>query len=318
MTQRSIAYAVARVRALEPHLLDGPKLARLKESGAAERFRLLQETGYGQRAESLEAAIAAELAAARKLVRELSPDTDITGLFFLEADAHNLKTLLKSRLLGVAPQDLLEDGLFPVDTLIEAVETKDYRALPPAIRQGMDALERKLAAGPNPQLLSAAVDRAVFEHIAAVLADGRHPEVQAWFAAKADYLNAMSLLRARALGWDAERLANMLLPGGDIAAADVLEAYALSADQLAKRMMRGRNGAAIAQALEECMAQASPGPLERRMDSALMALARAGKGRNFSLGPLVGYLLGREAEARALRLLFSGRGPLEDWQPELY
>lgn len=49
-----------------------------------------------------------------------------------------------------------------------------------------------------------------------------------------------------------------------------------------------------------------------------MALAREGKARNFTLGPLVGYLLGREAEARALRLLFSGRLPAEDWQPELY
>lgn len=318
MAQRSIAHAVARIRALEPHLLDGQKLARLRDAGAAERMKLLLETGYGQRADDLEAAIATELAAARRLIRELSPEPDITGLLFLEADAHNLKTLLKSRLLGVAPQDLAEGGLFPVDVLVEAVQEKDYRALPPSIRAGLDALERKLAAGLNPQLLSAAVDRAVFEHIAATLADGRHPEVQAWFAAKADFLNALSLMRARALGWDAERLAGMLLPGGDITARDVLEAYALPDDQMAKRLKQGRNGAAIAQALEESVAQSSPKALERRMDRALMALAREGKARNFTLGPLVGYLLGREAEARALRLLFSGRVPAEDWQPELY
>ena len=322
MAQRSIPYAVARIRALENRLLDAQTLARLRDADRTDALKLLLETGYGQgaAAEDAEAAIAAELLTARRLVREVSPDPEVTGLFLLGIDARNLKTLLKARLLNQSAEGLLgEGGMFPLETLKRAVADKDYRDLPPEFSRELNAVERRLAVEPDPQMLSAAVDRAAFAYIDAVIRRSGDTFARSYFAAQADFLNVRSLLRARALGWDAERLRRMLVSGGEISLDALADALHQPDDQLSKRLASGANGRAIGAALEEYAASGSLAGLERSMDAALMTLARSAKAQSFSSGPVIGYLLGREAEAKALRLIFAAKqAGREASLPELY
>ena len=322
MAQRSIPYAVARIRSLENRMLDRQTLARLRDASRAEALKLLMETGYGQgsAAEDAEAAIALELLAARRLVREVSPEPQLTGLFLLGIDARNLKILLKARLLGQPAEGLLnEGGFFSLETLRRAVMEKDYRDLPGEFSRELAAVERRLAAEPDPQMLSAAVDRATFAYISAVAQRSGDAFAQAYFSAQADFLNVRSLLRARGLNWDTARLRRMLLPGGQIGHAALADALQLPQEQLSKRLGGGANGGAIGAALEEYAAGGSPAGLERRMDAALMALARSAKAQSFTIGPVIGYLLGREAEAKALRLIFAAKQTGREVSlPELY
>ncbi len=322
MAQRSIPYAVARIRALENRLLDSQTLARLKDADRTDALKLLLETGYGQgaAAEDAEAAIAAELLTARRLVREVSPDPEVTGLFLLGIDARNLKTLLKARLLNQPAEGLLgEGGMFPLEALKRAVADKDYRDLPAEFSRELNAVERRLAVEPDPQMLSAAVDRAAFAYIDAVIRRSGDTFARSYFTAQADFLNVRSLLRARALGWDAERLRRMLVSGGEISLDVLADALHQPDDQLSKRLASGVNGRAIGAALEEYAASGSLTGLERSMDATLMKLTRSAKAQSFSSGPVIGYLLGREAEAKALRLIFAAKqAGREASLPELY
>ena len=55
------------------------------------------------------------------------------------------------------------------------------------------------------------------------------------------------------------------------------------------------------------------------METALMNVLRSVKWDMFSLGPIIGYLMGREAEAKALRVIFGAkRGGFDYELPELY
>lgn len=322
MPQGSYAYAVARIRALETHMLDALKFARLKEVDEDEALKLLQEAGYGQCAvnEDIEPAISAELNAARKAVWEVTPEPELTGLFLLPIDAHNLKALLKARLMQTTASDiLLEGGLFNVEKLIKAVSEKDYRDLPDAFSQALTSMERQIQNNPDPRYLSAVVDRTVFAYIRAVTAKKKNAFVSAYFAAQADFVNVRSVIRARALHYETDKLASMLVPGGEISSADLIEALSLPVEQLSKKLGKGKNGRAIGAALDEYATCGSSTSLERRMDAALMALTRSGKHETFGLGPVIGYLLGREAEARALRVLFAAKRAKRDVElPELY
>lgn len=322
MPQDSYAYAVARIRALETHMLDAQKFARLKEAEEAEAFRLLQEAGYGQSivSEDIEAMILAELNAARKAVWEVAPDPEIIGLFLLPLDAHNLKSLLKARLLQSTATDiLLEGGLFSVEKLIRAVSEKDYRDLPEVFSQALNSMERQIQSNPDPRLLSAVVDRTLFVYIKTITAKKKNAFVSAYFAAQADFINVRSVIRARALRYEVDKLSSMLVTGGEISPSDLLESLSLPVEQLSKKLAKGKNGRAIGAALDEYTACGSSVSLERRMDAALMAMVKSGKRETFGLGPLIGYLLGREAEARALRILFAAKRAKRDVElPELY
>ena len=76
---------------------------------------------------------------------------------------------------------------------------------------------------------------------------------------------------------------------------------------------------AISRALEEYAQEGNARGVERRMDSALMTLVRESRMETFGLGPVIGYLLGREAEAKALRVLFAAkRVGITPELPELY
>ena len=150
MPQASYEYAVGRISQLSTKMLDAPKLRRIYEAGSVqESLALLLETGYGGNlspeqiaSEEIDYVIREQLQMSRKLVWEVTPAPELTSLFLLEVDGHNLKTLLKARLLGVeAPDVLIDGGSFPLEQLKECVATANYEALPEAYRNTMNKIE---------------------------------------------------------------------------------------------------------------------------------------------------------------------------------
>ncbi len=321
MPQASYPYAVGRIRSLENGMLDTVKLKRIAAADLDEALKILLDSGYGAGAQGdEEKLIKAQLAETRKLVMAITPDAGLTGLFLLPIDAHNLKVLLKARLLGVEAEDMLEEGgIFPVDILQKCVAEKSYYALPPALKKGLEDLERQMQRHVSPRQISAAVDVAVFAYIAEVIEEQDSDYAREYFSAMADLTNVRTLVRARVLGWDAEMLSPLVIPCGSIAKEHIVAALEAPNEQLVFKLNRGRHGKAIVDALDEYMVKNSAVVLEKRMNAALMKVIRAAKNDIFGLGPVVGYLMGREAEAKALRLIFAAkRAGSEPELPDLY
>ena len=95
MPQQSIAYAIARTRAMEAKLLTTEKLRRMLDMTSAEQeLRVLSESGYGHgEQEDYEAMIRSELAGAVAYVRDVTPNEAATDAFLYKNDCHNLKVL---------------------------------------------------------------------------------------------------------------------------------------------------------------------------------------------------------------------------------
>ena len=126
-------------------------------------------------------------------------------------------------------------------------------------------------------------------------------------------------MRARLLNWDVDKLRLMLLEGGEIDFNVFLEGMDTPMEQLGAKFNRGKNGKLISQSVEEYVTTGDASVLKRKMETALMHVLRSVKWDMFSLGPIIGYLMGREAEAKALRVIFGAkRGGFEYELPELY
>ncbi len=311
MPQKSYPYAVGRVRALETRVIDESKWSRLHECTEKEALRLILDAGYGkQDSEDIEQIISYEQAQVREEIFELTPDVEITNLFYLQYDAHNLKILLKSRLLKSEPQDdMFERGIFDVDVLKSCVENYDYSMLPNPLGAELSKLEEDLSQEHwrNPRLVSAAVDSAIFSHRFSILNKKKNPLALKYFTAQVDFLNILSMLRARALQWNEGQIRPMLLCGGEIDISKLLSALEVADEALGGILSSGSNWFVISPAIEEFISSGSAVQAESTFTDELIRVAQSERYDSFGIGPIVSYMLLRDNEALKLRELFASK-----------
>ena len=330
MAQPSFEFALGRISVLSTHLLSASQLRRIAEAGSTkEAQKLLLETGYGENAATeqelatgeIDLIIRGQLQLTRKRIKELTPDPELTGLFLLPVDTHNIKALLKARLLGTSADEILRDGgNFPLDTLKDMIQTKYYEDMPPVYRYTLNEIESELGREADPLVFSAMVDGAMFRHAKAIM-DAKHEKgfIRAYFSLWADFQNTLSLIRAQNLHWELSQLRLVLVDAGEIPRTVFEECLDTPPEQLGARLNQGAHGADLVQAINEFAQTGDLGIIARRMQEGKMQIIRLAKWETDSLGPIVGYLYAREVEAEALRLIFGAlAGGFEAELPEIY
>lgn len=330
MAQPSFEFALGRISVLSTHLLSASQLRRIAEAGSTkEAQKLLLETGYGENAATeqelatgeIDLIIRGQLQLTRKRIKELTPDPELTGLFLLPVDTHNIKALLKARLLGTSADEILRDGgNFPLDTLKDMIQTKYYEDMPPVYRDTLNEIESELGREADPLVFSAMVDGAMFRHAKAIM-DAKHEKgfIRAYFSLWADFQNTLSLIRAQNLHWELSQLRLVLVDAGEIPRTVFEECLDTPPEQLGARLNQGAHGADLVQAINEFAQTGDLGIIARRMQEGKMQIIRLAKWETDSLGPIVGYLYAREVEAEALRLIFGDlAGGFEAELPEIY
>ena len=165
MPQPSIAYAVGRVRTLAKKPLAGAQLERLlAASSYQEALHILSEMGWTDLEDKgVEAVSVSLLEKTCKLIRDISPEPELTNSFMLRHDAQNLKALFKARILDVSPEALSNCGTLPVSLLSHAVAERAYARLPKPFARAMDELEKLTAMRVNPMMIDVRIDQALFE-----------------------------------------------------------------------------------------------------------------------------------------------------------
>lgn len=330
MAQPSFEFALGRISVLSTHLLSASQLRRIAEAGSTkEAQKLLLETGYGENAATeqelatgeIDLIIRGQLQLTRKRIKELTPDPELTGLFLLPVDTHNIKALLKARLLGTSADEILRDGgNFPLDTLKDMIQTKYYEDMPPVYRDTLNEIESELGREADPLVFSAMVDGAMSRHAKAIM-DAKHEKgfIRAYFSLWADFQNTLSLIRAQNLHWELSQLRLVLVDAGEIPRTVFEECLDTPPEQLGARLNQGAHGADLVQAINEFAQTGDLGIIARRMQEGKMQIIRLAKWETDSLGPIVGYLYAREVEAEALRLIFGAlAGGFEAELPEIY
>jgi len=316
MPQSSIPYANARVSVLSKKLLDRQTVKRMADSPLDDVVRILQDLRYGGAADltadNCEHVIENELLQTAQEIREISPIPEITDLFLLKTDMHNLKMLVKARLLDSEVQ-LQHGGLYSHETLQQMVREQEYSALPPILRSTMQKLEQRLKMEVNPQMVSVVIDQGYMTHALSVAETEKNAFASAYFSALCDFDNVITLLRLRAMNAAKDRLKAVLLPQGRIPHQKLLAAYDLSGDALVHAFPAGDAHRAMIDGLTKVQQSGDIAALERSRDDYLLSLVKAHKHDSFSVYPVLGYLFAKDREAKAIRLMLTvKRNGLDD------
>lgn len=307
MPQDSAVYAVARIRSRERTLLSRDTLTRMGESSAQEAWRMLMELGYGAMPDAApldsEALIENELMRTYELINEVTTNKRLTDIYLFSADTTNLKLLFKQRLINAKPGSIFaRGGVFAPEELAKMVHAGDYSALPAQMAAAMQQAERLAAAGDiDPARISTVIDQGYFD---TAFACG-DKFTKAYFALMCDFDNLIAMARMAALGADEARLNTLLLNGGSVEHQAILCAYSTPREAWAKALSTGPAQAALKKALEEYALCGEAAALERARDNALMRMAAQGKNEIDTLAPIIGFLLAKRQEAKAVRLIMT-------------
>ncbi len=172
--------------AVKERELLGEKLIHFCELGAEEVLRTLRESGFGggagESAADAELLCAAEEESLDSFIREYAPGRAHAAYFLLPRDYHNMKALVKAKLLSEDPAPMLAPaGFRTVEALKERVETD------PAFPWE----EWEHATGAE---IGAAFDRALYDRLFAVC--GRSRILRTLLRGKVDRINLLTALRS--------------------------------------------------------------------------------------------------------------------------
>ncbi len=300
-----------RIRALEGKLLTRDRMERMLEAQTPmDAAKVLVECGYSELEEVTPTGIDRMLTEQRqRAFHDLyhdAPDSNIVDVFRIKYDYHNAKVLLKAEALGIEADRLLTDaGLVPAEKLKEAVRASEFMGIPGKLAPAIVEAREVLGSTRDPQLSDFVLDRAYFQDMFDMAKKSESAFLAGYVRINIDAVNLKSLVRTLRMGKDTDFLRTVLFPGGGIdvnrivnmlgAGTQITDLYATSD---------------LKDAAEAGMAAAQGGALtrfEKLCDDAIMAYVRNAKYVAFGEAPVVAYLVAKETELVAARIILTGR-----------
>lgn len=306
MANPSYAYAVGSVRARENALLTRADVEQLLgEKTLGQLLDALQSKGIGNGdTTDIEELLRQETAATWQYLREITPDFSLYNVFIYRNDYHNLKVTLKGVLSGRAFKHLLLNPVTVAPSVLEeAVGARRFDALPAHMRDAAQKAYDLLAHTADVPLCDAILDRAAMHAMQTAAREANIPLLTSWCDTFVFYSNVKIALRAAKAHkppayLDAALCAELPMPAQDLKEA------ALNGEEAVLELLEQRNILDSRTAAEQY--RLSPSAFERFADDRLMRVARIGRTTTLGAEPLIGYLLAKEAQHKAIHILASG------------
>ena len=190
------------------------------------------------------------------------------------------------------------------EDIIKAVENRRFSAFPEWLAKPADRAYETLAHTADARLSDAILDRAVMEQMLITAHKVHSDFVLDYFKTTVFYNNIKIAIRAARTGTDRDFLNNAFCDVEDFPKKSIIDAVlkgsAAVHDILSKLSAYGCNKAMAAY-------DASPSEFERFVDNKLIVMAkenckRSGEGAE----PLMGYLIGSEAEKKVIHIIANG------------
>lgn len=305
-------YAVARIRALEARLISPDDMERLlDEETPQDVLRTLSE--FPDYAPVLSAGdllpeeiLEEQLRRAYTTVSELSLGSKVIQSLRLKYDFHNLKLLLKAKLLDMEPNGFTSVAFFSPEQIERVAKEKAVvmaagRFVGETIQAAVMLVDE--VAAPD------AVDRMLDRYYYGVFPKNLsiNPFLEEYARRTMDLLNFRTFWRIQVMGWPEERLADSLFPGGFLDDSFFSDEFATPLADFVPKVKDEAYRKILHEALHRYQNTGDLALLDKLADDYLIQFLQRTKYYCFGLEPLVGYLAAKENEVMRLRTILFGR-----------
>ena len=305
-------HAAARVAYLENQLITKDDLFKAINAGSAEEaFRLLSGKGMfrDRKIEAYEQVFEESLTETYELVEDMTGHQGLTCMFRYPIDGHNLKVMVKGKLVSGDCSNLYKTGgTVPAEILQKELDSRRFETVPGILGDAGLQAEELLARTKDSQ----GVDRIIDQAVIALMCENAIQldlEVLAKYVmVRIDWINMKSALRLMRRGKEIQKAAGVFSEGGSCSVGQLNRAYAGGYDGLAAIAESMPYGIHLAEAVR-LVGQGQPMTVfEEQEDGCFRELFERWKFIPFGAEPIIAYLYQKEQEIKACRLVLVSKG----------
>ena len=301
------AYAVARVRAKELTLLSQSDMESLISAADFEECRrVLADLGWeADSDDTAEEILKKEHDKTWKFASELERDPKAFHVFLYANDYHNLKVAIKEAVTGREHPHVYIDRsqcVYDPQAIKRAVTEHDYAALPDSrMRDAAKEAHETLLHTGDGQLCDIIIDRAALDKIYQAGKESGDETLKLYSELFVACANIKTAIRGNMTGKDQNFLLQAMAP-----------CESVNVQRLSKAAVDGKEAiyaylehTAYATAIPEI--QKGNSAFERWCDDQLISKLKPQLHNQFTIGPIIAFIVARENEIKTVRIILSGK-----------
>lgn len=307
-------YASSYIRSREGKLLSKEQLRNMTESKNIDDIcKVLQDAGYGTEGHAITATNYQEVlkqteASFFEEIKGLGKNSKVFDIFCYQTDYHNIKVLLKAEALGIKRDDILmEGGTITAKDMQNSVKERTYMTLTENMARAIDEAVDVHARTNDPQMIDFICDKYCFIDIAEAAENSKNRFVEGYVKLWIDTVNLKTFARVKKMGMPWTYFENVFITGGNVEEQVFISGYDEDFKHIAERFQATEIARAVSEGGEEIDARGSFTLLEKICDNLLVEYTRKAKTVTFGIEPIVAYLLSRQNEVKAIRILLAGK-----------
>jgi len=309
------AYAVGKIRAREVRLLDFPKLLSILEAENVEQaLKGLSDTDYAEGLalvkgeEDFDSHLSRQMGSVYQLISELTYHPELTDLFILRNDFHNIRVAFKKKFGAAAEEEYyLAPSVANREELVQAVETGNFGRLPPLLAGALLKIETIFSSEKNIQLIESTLDDIYLSYCLKVSRQAKCEFLEKLFSIQIDLTNIRTFIRLKEMAKGRDYLEKCLISGGVLEKERFLKSFEGSLESFVDSLRFKDYYEIVKRGIENLKSSGSSSLLEKLFDDYLLDFVKRAKYISFGIEPLIGYLVAKEMEVKNLRTVIVGK-----------
>lgn len=307
--------AVSRIWVLETRLLDKPKVERMIEApSASEVLRILNETEYSnvstniKRPEDYEEILTAELKRVYDLVYEISPVKEVVKIMSLKYDYHNVKVLLKEKVLGKDLSSMLiKLGNLDLQEIKRKIDGDNLKSLNGILGKGVQEAMKVFEETKDPQKIDIIIDKYMYKELVEIKNSLNYKFIDNLVKAMIDSTNIRTLLRIKKQNKGRDFAQEVIVDGGAIESSKLTALLNESPENIMSKLQSTIYSDLIKEGFEGYIATESASLLEKLSDNYIMELMKDSKLVTFGPEKILSYIYAKETEIKVIRIIMVGK-----------
>lgn len=300
MVSQDFTYAVSRIRMKETKLLTRKDIDRLiAQQDYPSVITALAEFGYNcEKTKDSSDILTEELEKLWSLMAELVEDMSVFDVFRIQNDYHNLKVSVKAVYSDKTVSSMLiSGGTIEGEIIYQCVKNRDYKVLPEILAQtAQKALNIILKTGDG-QLCDTVIDKASLDALADIRSNSLYEVLKDYAELYIASANIKIAVRGSKLNKNLEffrqALAECLTLNKELLAKNAAKGF----DEVCAYLSKTKYKDAV-DYMKKSMAS-----FEKWCDDLLIKDMIKQKSDPFTIGPLVAYIIAKQNEIKAIRLI---------------
>lgn len=311
MDNTIFAQSIARIRVYETKLINRGKLEGMVDAqDFNEALRMLQDSQYSaylNRA-SYEEGLKLALENLYKDIKKIVPVKEVVDILSLRYDSHNIKSLIKGSLSSRDVDHLIvEAGTIPASELKIMMREDNFKEIPEKIGKTIVEAISVFKNTGDPQDIDIIVDNGIYSYMLDMARESGLDYLVKFVKGMIDIINIKSFIRVKTQDRGVDFLKRVFIDGGNLNMDLFLSNINNSLDTFVKKMNFTEHDKWVKNAYDEFQKTGDIGRVEKHGDNFMIETLKATKLVSFGPEPIIAYIMARENEIRALRIILTGK-----------